>query len=85
MIRACFSVLESDWSFYGIDNYSRLTIAKTACIMICGYYAALRGEEIGMSDLGAIRKYWKEATSHPDFGHIPLVLGGTFKGETGLK
>ena len=41
VIRACFSVLESDWSFYGIDNYSRLTIAKTACIIICGYYAAL--------------------------------------------
>ena len=38
-----------------------------------------------MSDLGAIRKYWKEATLHPDFAHIPLVLAGTFKGETGLK
>ena len=58
VIRACFTVLEYHWETIGIDNYSRLMIAKAACIIITGYYGSLRDEEIGKSDLGGMRRYW---------------------------
>ena len=60
-------------------------ISKSACIIFSGYYGCLRGEEIGKSDLGAMRKYWKEAMEHLEYRHVPLILAGRFKGETGIK
>lgn len=85
VIRGCFVVFEYHWEAYGVDPYSRMLIAKAACIVITGYYGSLRGEEIGKADLGAMRKYWKEAMNHPDIKHIPLILAGIFKGEEGVR
>ena len=85
VIRGCFSVLEYHWEAYGNDNFSKMMIAKAACIIITGYYASLRGEEVGKADIGGIRKHWKDGMNHPDWKHVPLILAGTFKGEIGVK
>lgn len=85
VIRGCFTVLDHNWDFFGIDNYSKLSISRAACIIITGYYGGLRGEEIGKAYLGAIRYFWNEGISHPDHPHVPLILAGSFKGETGIK
>ena len=62
-----------------------MMIAKATCIIITGYYGSFRGEKNGKTDLGEMRKYWKEAMDHPDIKHIPLILEGTLKGEDGVK
>ena len=54
-------------------------------MLITGFFAALRGEEIVRADLGAIRKYWNEAVTWKGEEHIPLMLAGCFKCKTGEK
>jgi hypothetical protein len=50
-------------------------------MLISGFFAALRGEEIVRADLGAIRKHWDEAVAWKDADHVPLMLTGRFKRE----
>ena len=85
IIHGCFVVLEYHWEAFGIDPYSKVQVAKAACIVITGYYASLRGEEIGKADVGGMRKYWDKAMRHLDIKYIPLILAGVFKTETGVK
>ena len=59
--------------------------ATTACIVLAGYFASLRGEEINRVDLRAMIKCWGEATIHEKHPHVALMLSGTFKAETGVK
>ena len=80
--------LESKWEeAYGtvIDQYELKRTATTACIVLAGYFASLRGEEINRVDLGAMLKYWAEATENENHPHVALMLSGTFKGVTGVK
>ena len=53
VIRACFSGLEENW----VDNYSKLSISKAVCIILTGCYGGLRGEKLGKTHLGVIKKY----------------------------
>ena len=78
-------MLEYNWELHVIDNYSKLSISKTDCIIITGYYGGLEGEKIGKAHLGGIREYWLEGMSHPDHPHIPLILTGLFKGKMEIK
>ena len=50
-----------------------------------GYFASLQGEEIAKVDLGAINKYRDKAMNHMNHKHVPLMMSGTFKKETGIK
>ena len=47
VMRASFELLEEAWAELGHDKHYLLRISKTACILIAGYFVALRGEEIG--------------------------------------
>jgi hypothetical protein len=82
---SCFEVLESKWIAFKGDQVRMKKVSTTACILISGYYAALRGEEVNRVDVGAMRKYWTEAVTHVNHPHIPLMLAGTFKKEVGQK
>jgi hypothetical protein len=82
---ACFKLLDDRWLVYHQDPFGQKKTATTACILISGYYAALRGEEINWVDLGGMLKYWDEATNHVQHKQIPLILAGRFKRETGTK
>jgi hypothetical protein len=77
------TLLEEDWALFEGDREGRLRTALTAVMMIDGFAAALKGEEIVRMDLGAIRKHWDEAMEHPDAPHVPLMLAGQFKREVG--
>jgi hypothetical protein len=82
---SCFEVLESEWITFKGDQVGMKKVSTTACILIPGYYAALRGEEVNRVDMGAKRKYWTEAVTHVNHPHIPLMLAGPFKKEVGQK
>jgi hypothetical protein len=81
----CLDLLEDDWVTFEKDDEGRLKAANLACMLITGFFAALRGEEIIRADVGAIRKYWDEAIGWPGAEHVPLMLAGRFKRETGEK
>jgi hypothetical protein len=59
--------------------------AVTATMLISGFFAALRGEEIIQADSGTIQKYWDEAVAWKGAQHVLLMLAGRFKRETGEK
>lgn len=78
-------ILETDWGDAMNDPGGKVQTATTACIFLAGYFASLRGEEIGKADLGAMRKNWKEAVDYSNAPHVPLMLAGRFKREIGEK
>ena len=85
VIRALLQTSEDMWLAAKGDDYNRMRVARAACIIIVGYFAVMRGEDIGKADFGAMVKYWDKGMRHPDHPHVPLMLSGRFKGETGQK
>ena len=57
----CLYLLQEDWVLFERDDEGRRKTASTACMLIAGFFAALRGEEIIRADVGAMRKFWNEA------------------------
>ena len=53
--------------------------------MPVGFLGALRGEEVVRLHLGGMRKYWHEGVYNPFTPHVPVILSGRFKKETGIK
>jgi hypothetical protein len=84
-LHCCLKLLKEDWEIFEKDREGRAKTAITSVMLLTGFFAALRGEEIVRADLGAIRKYWNEAVAWKDAEHIPLMLAGRFKRETGEK
>ena len=85
-VLAAFKILEEDWKqtveIGDLKGMQRASLS--AIIVIAGFFGGLRGEEITRMDLGLIRKYWEEATQS-DCPHVPMMLQGRFKKETGDK
>jgi len=48
-------------------------------MLVSGFAAGLRGEELPQLDIGFMRKRWSEGDNHPRQKHVPLVLLGWFK------
>ena len=83
---ACLALLESDW--VGTKEHEvqkRLYICLTGTLLTVGFLGAFRGEEIVRLDLGGLRKYWHEGVYNPSTPHVPVILSGRFKKETGIK
>lgn len=78
-------LLEEDWLNLEDDVTGRAVTAETATMLLAGFFGALRGEEIIRTDVGAMRKYWGEATTYREAPHVPLMLSGRFKRELGEK
>jgi hypothetical protein len=81
---ACLGILEEDWNSE-MDIHQRLQIALTGAMLVSGFTAGLRGEELPMTDLGAIRKHWEESVNYTRKPHVPLVLAGRFKNFLGER
>ena len=83
----CLQLLEEDWVFYSNANDigGKSKTALVATMMLAGWFAALRGEEIVRIDVGQMRKHWVESTMHEEAPHVPLMLSGRFKREVGEK
>ena len=67
------------------DTRGKSTTGLMACMLLAGWFAALRGEEIVRIDMGQMRQHWVESTEHEGAPHIPLMLSGRFKREIGEK
>jgi hypothetical protein len=81
-------ILDEDWNVFGKTNDpQRLKkTGLTACMIIAGFFAALRGEEIVRIDVGRMREHcWQEAMAYKDGKHVPLMMAGRFKRGTGEK
>ncbi|KAL7561458.1 hypothetical protein ACA910_020279 [Epithemia clementina (nom. ined.)] len=61
----------------------RLEVCLAAALIVAGFMAALRGEEIPQIDLGMMQKYWREAKDYHCKPHILLALVGRFKETSG--
>ena len=91
IIRGCFRVLAREWNNIierdNDDVYGLRQIATTACVIIAEYYTGLRGEAINKIDIGVTltMKHWKGSINHVEYPHVPLLLPGKFKKQTGLK
>ena len=83
---AAFTILEKDWEQMRQvgDLLGMQRVVLTAVMLIAGFFGGLRGEEITRMDLGLIRKHWEEAI-YSDQPHVPMMLQGRFKRETGQK
>ena len=84
-IRGALELLEEDWESCNKDPVGRIAAGLTACLIISGFFAALRGEEIVRIDAGAMIHHWDESYNYEKAPHVPLMLVGRFKTETGEK
>ena len=80
-------MLEEDWRIYfGIQDMMGLSkTGLTMTMIVAGFFGALRGEEVCKIDVGTMREHWKESTGNPMHPHVPLMMAGKFKRETGIK
>lgn len=84
-ILAALAILEDDWQSHRTQLEVLLPTALTGALLVSGFGAGLRGEEIPQIDVGGLRKHWSEGTDHPRVKHVPLVLKGRFKQTVGEK
>jgi hypothetical protein len=87
-LKAAMEILDEDWNVFGKNNDSQIGLKKTgptACMLIAGFFAALREEEIVRIDVGNMREHWGEAMAYKDGKHVPLMMAERFKRETGEK
>ena len=85
-VLVAMTILEEDWdSMVKVGDIRGMErAALTAVMVIGGFFGGLRGEEITRIDIGLIRKHWEEAITAED-RHVPMMLNGQFKRETGEK
>ena len=81
-VKAGLEILEEDWQG-GPKGARRTEVALTGAMVIAGFVAALRGEEIPQIDVGLMRKYWTEGLEYTRKRHVPLALAGRFKQTNG--
>lgn len=84
-LHVALEILEEKWGRTDLDFGERLEVALTGALLVIGFTAALRGEEMPQIDLGPMYKYWEEGDRHPRLKHVPLVLLGRFKQTIGEK
>ena len=81
-VKAGLSVLEEEWQG-GLQGARKREVALTGALIVAGFVAALRGEEIPQIDIGLMRKYWVEGLEYPRKKHVLLALAGRFKQTNG--
>ena len=84
-LHVALEILEEGWGKSGLEFNERLGIALTGALLVIGFTAALRGEEMPQIDLGPMNRYWEEGDRHPRLKHVPLVMLGRFKQTVGEK
>ncbi|KAL7574513.1 hypothetical protein ACA910_015869 [Epithemia clementina (nom. ined.)] len=82
IVLGLLAILEEDYMGNRL-GLSKLETSLTGAMLMAGYTAALRGEEIPQIDVGMMRKYWEEGRSYTHKPHVPLALVGRFKQTNG--
>ncbi|KAL7572644.1 hypothetical protein ACA910_010393 [Epithemia clementina (nom. ined.)] len=83
ILAALFILHEEYQSLMG--GQQRLEVALMGAMLVCGYTAVLRGEEIPLIDIGMIWKHWDKGQNYKRKPHVPLALVGRFKQTTELS
>ena len=81
-VLAGLQILEEEWQS-GAKGLRKQEVALTGALVVVGFTAALRGEEISQIDVGLMRKYWEEGLNYQRRPHVPLALAGRFKQTNG--
>ena len=50
-----------------------------------GFFGGLQGEEVFLTSMKGIIKFWEETEMKKGKSHVMVTLKGRFKGETGEK
>ena len=72
-VKAGLAILEEEWQS-GLQGARKREVALTGALVVAGFVAALRGEEIPQIDIGLMRKYWVEGLENPGKKHVPFAL-----------
>ena len=63
-----------------------MRIREISCLVaavVIGLYGGLLGEEVFMTSLKGMLKFWEEKRNNKDLSHIIVTLKGRFKGKNG--
>ncbi|KAL7579609.1 hypothetical protein ACA910_007974 [Epithemia clementina (nom. ined.)] len=82
-VLGCLDILELEYVSMTQGGQRQLEVCLTSALLIVGYTAALRGEEIPQVYLGMMRKYWGEGRDYTRKPRVPLTLAGRFKQTNG--
>ncbi|KAL7562025.1 hypothetical protein ACA910_011070 [Epithemia clementina (nom. ined.)] len=82
VVQGALSILEEDL-LQKRQLPDRLETCLTAAMLVAGYTAALRGEELPQIDVGMMQKYWEEGKTYLRKPHVPLALVGRYKQTNG--
>jgi len=74
-------IMEDEWS-QAPSMEARWNLTMEVSFYLVGFFCALRGEEIPLTDLFGTRTHWDAGESHST-KHVVVALLGRFKGETG--
>jgi hypothetical protein len=75
--------LELDWNYGGIlDKYD---IAMEGAFYLTAFCGGLRGEEVPLTNVTGIRKWWASGEDEGVTPHVTVALLGRFKNQVGEK
>lgn len=81
ILLAMFDLLDKEW-LSPMSDPQRLALALEASLYVIAYTLALRGEELPLVHLGALRRHWDHGSSYK-VPHVIIPLLGRFKNEVG--
>ena len=82
---AILKLAEQDWK-RSKSSYKKKTIKEAMCFMIIGFMLSLREEEVPLTLLAGLIKYWSEGFQLSEHErHVMITLQGKFKGEDYLR
>ena len=78
-------VLERDWGQFAGDPSKRFEVATLGAVLVIGFAAGLRGEELGLCRLAETFVETGKGLRHNRLPHVLVALEGKFKGVLGRK
>jgi len=83
IFQKCMEILKETVAL-GPTEPSYENAVYTGCMLIVGFFGALRGSEINQVDIGELRARWSGSVNGPH-PHIPITIVGGIKNEGGFK
>ena len=83
IFKKCMEILKETVAL-GPTEPSYENAVYTGCMLIVGFFGALRGSEINQVDIGELRARWSGSVNGPH-PHIPITIVGGIKNDGGFK
>jgi hypothetical protein len=80
---ALMEIFEKDFGMAGDNVYTQSKAVFPALFALASFAGELRGEEVPLTDLHGLCKYYLEGILHPRHPHVVMALRGRFKNEYG--